>query len=741
VGGLRNLRLWVFAAFCSLTAWPVLAADTAPLSIAVMLSSDKNRCYDPGVVKAMRALTAREAGRINAGGGLAGRKLDLKFFDDFEVGEATAANLKTALADPQLVAVVGLSSSSRARMALTDAATTLRDAKVPVLSEISLNAMFAEQPTVYSMSSTVDTELQVIKRFARDRAIAKAAFIGLAADDYAMALGDGLARAPDAVPLLADHRISQQGAALDEKALAAAIADIAQKTPDMLFLAVQSGPGAQVLKALASAHVDVPVFVLYGRARRILDILAPIDPAKDVFELGRDGVPDVYNERLQQQIWRSDGKGWIFEDTPNKDTKGWADGSCTLTKTAGPPQILDDRNRRAIARGAQYADMIALVGDALATARAESDVPALRARIAERLEELSTGRSTLQGLWQNWWFMKNHTSGDDSLIVMRSHGQKSLVLAPVQYHRLGDTLQPTPVVYLSLDPIRLARIDSNDASFEAEFYLSLRSANAAVGIDTVEFTNAARSSSNADRLVKWHEIHDGAAGSSFPTGVRVYKVSGKFNFAPELGDFPFDSQRLSVSFQPVSTARPFLIQPSPKTRPMGALVVDGFGLEQSYVGSDQDFIPTIDLSTGGQQVVSFYKFNQTWVVKREAVDFYLRVLMPLAFILLVTWFSVFLSRERFESMMGIQVTALLSAIALYLALPNIASNVPTLYDKVFMLTYAAVSAMIGLTVLNDRLLSPSYGVLRRSLTALQTVVFPLAVVGSAAALLGLLKLP
>ena len=159
------------------------------------------------------------------------------------------------------------------------------------------------------------------------------------------------------------------------------------------------------------------------------------------------------------------------------------------------------------------------------------------------------------------------------------------------------------------------------------------------------------------------------------------------------------------------------------------------------MGTDQDVIPTIDPGTGGQQVVSFYKFNQTWVVKREAVDFYLRVLVPLAFILLVTWFSVFLSSNRFDSIMAIQVTALLSAIALYLALPKIDSTEPTLYDKVFMLTYAAVSGMIGLTVLNDRWLSPSHTVLRRGLTSLQTIVFPLAVIASIAGIVVWNRLP
>ena len=364
---------------------PASAAGAGPLTIAVMLSSDKNRCYDPGVVAAIRKFTKQEAERINREGGLAGRPLAVQFFDDYETTETTTQMLRQALSDPQLLAVVGLASSSRARAALAAVGNSVREANVPILSEISLNAIFEGLPSVYSMSSTIDAELEVIKRFAHDRNVLKPAFVGLDGDDYSMALGDGLARSPDAVALVADHRLALQGTLADEKALAAAVADIAQKSPDLLFLAAQSGPGAQVLKALQAAGVHVPVFVLYGRVKRILDLISPVDPDKDFFELGRDGVPEVYNERLRQQIWRSGGRGWIFDDLPNKATKGWADGTCTLTKTAGPPRILDDRNRRAIARGSQYADMIALIGDAIAGAPGEADVAGLRAKVIQRL--------------------------------------------------------------------------------------------------------------------------------------------------------------------------------------------------------------------------------------------------------------------------------------------------------------------------------------------------------------------
>src|SRR5262249_47272456 len=145
------------------------------------------------------------------------------------------------------------------------------------------------------------------------------------------------------------------------------------------------------------------------------------------------------------------------------------------------------------------------------------------------------------------------------------------------------------------------------------------------------------------------------------------------------------------------------------------------------VGSDQDIVPTLGASVSEKRIVPFYKFNATWVVRRLAVDYYLRVVVPLSFILLVTYFSVFLPHTRFESMVAIKVTALLPAIAPYLALPKVDTEQATLSDKIFMMTYAAVSLMIGLSILKDNL-RKTHGALALTVAFLQRVVFPVATV-------------
>ena len=75
--------------------------------------------------------------------------------------------------------------------------------------------------------------------------------------------------------------------------------------------------------------------------------------------------------------------------------------------------------------------------------------------------------------------------------------------------------------------------------------------------------------------------------------------------------------------------------------------------------------------------------------------------MPLGFILLVTYFLVLLPPARFGSTMVIQVTALLSSIALCLAPPKVDTEQSTLSDRMSTITYAAVALMSGLKILKE----------------------------------------
>jgi hypothetical protein len=87
-------------------------------------------------------------------------------------------------------------------------------------------------------------------------------------------------------------------------------------------------------------------------------------------------------------------------------------------------------------------------------------------------------------------------------------------------------------------------------------------------------------------------------------------------------------------------------------------------------------------------------------MQRQTTDYYLRVVVPLAFILAVAYMSIFIPMNHFEAIVTIQVTALLSSVALYLALPKVeAGDGTTMSDRIFLFIYTAVSLMIVLSIL------------------------------------------
>ena len=86
---------------------------------------------------------------------------------------------------------------------------------------------------------------------------------------------------------------------------------------------------------------------------------------------------------------------------------------------------------------------------------------------------------------------------------------------------------------------------------------------------------------------------------------------------------------------------------------------------------------TIDAKSHDRSVVPFYKASFVWIMSRQTTDYFLRVVVPLAILHFVAYLSIFIPRTKFQAIVTIQVTALLSAVALYLALPKIDADTTT----------------------------------------------------------------
>ena len=137
-------------------------------------------------------------------------------------------------------------------------------------------------------------------------------------------------------------------------------------------------------------------------------------------------------------------------------------------------------------------------------------------------------------------------------------------------------------------------------------------------------------------------LHEAGPSEIYPPEMNIYLVSGKFTFEPRLASYPFDTQRFAINIRAKSSEVPFIVQPPPQSLRDKAVETDGWVPRDQYVGYDEDFVPTIDAWTYRQSIVPFYKASYVWLMQRQTADYYLRVVVPLAFILAVAYMSIFI---------------------------------------------------------------------------------------------------
>lgn len=572
---------------------------------------------------------------------------------------------------------------------------------MPFISDISVNSIFQRYPSVFTTRASQDEErLPVMAAFIREMGFSRIAFLGLGEAVFSTTLADGLKRTLGASGLVAEHRFAVKvNAPLPPEQVKAAIADLKDKAPDLVVMGVGSTRAAVLMKEMSAAGVTPALFVS-GRIDTI-----PAEATKPyrnaIYQLAWDRLPEADNDRLRRLISKEAPESWIFEGRKIPEAPGWAKGECKPRPLSDTPDPLTSANMRAIGIGTQYADMVALVAAAARQAEPSAGIPALRRQVMDALETTyAAGRGMFKGSFENWSFQPGARAAVRTpFIVIQPQGLGRTQLAPVQFVRVKDgSLRRLDTLYVDVDMVRTHRIEDNEKTFFAEFYLSMRNAGSA-SIDQIEFTNAYLDPRTNGRQLTIEVLHAGGASDAYPATMKIYKVTGRFVFEPELGSYPFDTQRFSIDLQPKRGDAPFIVQPPPPHLRDAQVATDGWAPRTQYVGYDQDFIPVIDAFTHVPSVVPFYKASFVWQMKRQATDYYLRVVVPLGFILIVAYLSIYIPQSHFEAIVTIQVTALLSAVALYLSLPKIDADSATVSDRIFVFNYMVLSLMIIITIM------------------------------------------
>ena len=676
------------------------AASGPPLHIALFVSSRADVCHDPGDVGAVRRMALAEQERINRRGGVGGRPIELKIFDDARNDASAIANMRAALSDRNTLGMVGLTNATRAKAVFDALGKEIAGSGIPFLSEISVSSIFANHPNVFTTRPSQDEErVPVMAAFTKAMGFERPAFLGNADSVMSDGMRDSLRSLLGESGIVGDHRVRAVDGKIDPAELEKVVAALAAEKPDVIYLAVGTRTAPEVIARLKDAGVAPPLFV-NGRIDALPAELTAAYPSP-LYQLAWETLPDAFNSRLRAIVERAPKNPWVFEGAKIPQAPGWAKGEC---KERSEPTIRDPfeaANLRAINVGARYADMVALIARTVRRAPPDTPITTLRSRVVSALtSDYASGRGAFRGTFENWSFdAETRTASRPPLVVMLPRGLGRLQLAPIQFRRARDgAFKQISTLYADVDMIKAHRVDDNNKTFMAEFYLALRDPTGG-GIGRIEFANAVLDPGSQGRQIAVETIHDGGGNGMFPPAMKIYKVIGRFLFEPKLAAFPFDTQSFSIDLQPKNSNETFIVQPPPLELRDRRVASDSWDQIEQYVGYDEEFVPVVDSFTHEASIAPFYKASFVWQMRRETTDYFLRVVVPLAFILAVAYLAIFIPMSRFDSIVAIQVTALLSAVALYISLPKLDSDEATLSDRIFLFDYLMVSVMIAITIL------------------------------------------
>ncbi|MGE0627792.1 MAG: ABC transporter substrate-binding protein, partial [Hyphomicrobiaceae bacterium] len=702
------------------------AAQRPPLIIPIFLSSRSDQCYDNGSIAAIRSLTVREQERINREGGVAGRFIRVRFLDDRRSQEASLANMRAALADPYAVAMVGVSNSNTAKVMFDRLGPEIGTSGIPFLSNISISSIFKPYANVFTTRASQDDErLPVMAQFIRSMNFGRVAFAGRKDSVFSNLLGDGLKTRLGAEKVIIDHRIGMAGDNLDPAQVSALVADVQRNNPDMIVLSIGTTRASDVMAAIKAAGVTPAVF-LVGTIGRLNQAVVNGWP-NAIYQLAWDHLPSAFNERLRRSIAEGEPSSWVFEGTKVSSAPGWAKGTCKERPVVEQPDPLEARNLQAISTGTQYADMVALIAAAGRKASPRAGIAELRRHIVRELSATyAADRGAFKGSFENWSFdPQTRAARRTPFVLILPQGLGRTQLAPLQFVRTkSGGLQAIDTLYVDIDLIRAHRIEDNEKTFFAEFYLSMHD-DPGASIDRLEFANAYLDPRTNGRQITQQVVHGGGASAAFPDAMKIYRISGRFTFEPELSGYPFDTQRFAIEIQPKRGDATFIVQQPPLELRDRQVETDGWTPRTQYVGYDEDFVPVVDAYSLVPSIIPFYKASYVWMMQRETTDYFLRVAVPLAFILIVAYLSIFIPPTHFEAIVTIQVTALLSAVALYLALPKLDADTATLSDRIFLFDYMMVSLMIVISILRVNRYVAARSWIKGTLGFLHVVVIPL----------------
>ena len=270
------------------------------------------------------------------------------------------------------------------------------------------------------------------------------------------------------------------------------------------------------------------------------------------------------------------------------------------------------------------------------------------------------------------------------------------------------------VITFNIDVERITNVSIEDGTFGAEFYMDITSKNEEP-LDSIRFNNL--SSLNPKHEVR--KIEKRRSDELFSTR---YIITSNFDFNPIADNYPFDEQFVYISI--TCTDQDSQIQPVPEQYLDTEFKCDGWSIiySKSGINRKKNWIALNSNLKKSPKINEEIRLG--WELKRQNSMTLLKIGIPLFFLYVLVYYTLFLGVEESGTALGYLTTAFLSSIALYFSTERPQPLSMTTIDVVFAFFYI-ISGISLLMIVFSQFFVDLYAFLIYPLRA----ILPLSILG------------
>ncbi|RAU23729.1 hypothetical protein CU669_01095 [Paramagnetospirillum kuznetsovii] len=622
-----------------------VAADTLTIAVAAPMSGG-GKHIGPEIANAVQLL----ADETNAVGGIGGRLLTVRLFDD-----ATSADVaKTIAAEISAGPALAVIGHAHSPVALA-AAPIYRDGGLATLSSAAEGALTKDFATFFRIIPALDAQGRAAAIYALEELGQTRTTIVYRDDNFGRSL---LHAYSDQFTKGGRGRVRAMPLPKGPVDWAAVVTDLAAD-PGLIVIAMQDFDAKHFLAEKRRRGNEAPVLGSQAFARDVFITLFKDEPE----EAAR---PGYFAEGLYAMAP-------TILDTANKDTLDFA-LAYRARFGASPGWI-----------GVKYYEAARAVVQALGRAAIGNTAQSRdkdRASVRQALAAMDSPSTAVGGLTGPILFDAERNRVD-SFRVGRFQGGRFLS-APVQLVPVADprsvdlpramaadTVRKIGqehfwrqrIVYTGIQPVSIDKIETKDGFFSADFYMWMRFVERE-GITAVQFPDMIRGGYNPAQPVASRK----ADGMTY----LLYRVKGDFRNEFNLADYPFDQQQLIIRLANTHLTREEVVY-AVDALPSGRADAGSWRMPGQWDGRQVDrfrddlvskgALGDLDAMQSGR-ALEFSGFKAVLMAQRQVMVFLRKNLLPLGLLTLVVYSTLFYPESMLKERLTVPVAAMLAASVL-----------------------------------------------------------------------------